>query len=77
MANLTITIESELLKRARIRAIEQGASVNGLIREYLIGLAGVSPLNQAMDDVINLACRSNAGSGAQGREWTREDLYER
>ena len=77
MANLTITIADELLKRARVRAIEQGTSVNSLVREYLIALAGGSPLKHAMDEVINLSRQSKAGCGAQGRSWKREDLYER
>jgi hypothetical protein len=76
MANVTISIDGELLKRARIRAIEQGTSVNGLIREYLMTLAGARPLKQAMDEVIDLARRSRSGSGPSGRNWTREDLYD-
>ena len=35
MANLTITIDDELLRRARLRALEQGTSVNALLRDYL------------------------------------------
>jgi hypothetical protein len=76
MANVTISIDGELLKRARIRAIEQGTSVNSLIREYLMTLAGAPPLKQAMDEVIDLARRSRSGSGPSGRNWTREDLYD-
>jgi hypothetical protein len=30
MANLTVVIESDTLKRARMRALEEGTSVNGL-----------------------------------------------
>ncbi len=77
MANLTVTIDDELLKRARVRAIEQGTSVNSLVREYLISFAGGSPLKHAMDDVITMSRQSKAGSGAGGRAWKREDLYER
>ncbi len=35
MANLTITVDPETLKRARIKAIEQGTSVNKVLGEYL------------------------------------------
>ncbi len=31
MANLTVTIDAELLKRARMRALERGVSVNRLV----------------------------------------------
>jgi predicted HicB family RNase H-like nuclease len=43
MGNLTLTIDDDLLRRARIRALEQGTSVNSLVREYLRHVAGESP----------------------------------
>jgi predicted HicB family RNase H-like nuclease len=33
--NLTITVDDEVLRRARIRALQQGTSVNVLLREFL------------------------------------------
>ena len=33
MANLTIAIEDEVLRKARLKALEQGTSVNALLRE--------------------------------------------
>lgn len=39
MAKLTIALEDELLRRARIRALEQGTSVNVLVRDYLTAFA--------------------------------------
>jgi tetratricopeptide (TPR) repeat protein len=35
MANLTIVIDDDVLRRARIRALEQGTSVNAILRGYL------------------------------------------
>ncbi len=35
MRNLTVTIDDEVLKRARLRATEQGTSVNAVVRAYL------------------------------------------
>lgn len=35
MANLTITVNPETLKRARIKAIQEGTSVNRVLGEYL------------------------------------------
>ena len=35
MANLTITVDEEVLRRARIRALELNTSVNAVLREYL------------------------------------------
>ncbi len=33
MANLTIVIEGDTLKRARMRALEEGTSVNAVVRD--------------------------------------------
>ena len=35
MSNLTIAVEDQLIKRARIRAIAQGTSVSAQVREFL------------------------------------------
>ena len=38
--NLTITVDDETLRRARIRALSQGTSVNAVLRELLESYAG-------------------------------------
>jgi predicted HicB family RNase H-like nuclease len=35
MTNLTISIDGQILKKARMRALEEGISINALLREYL------------------------------------------
>jgi hypothetical protein len=55
MANLTLTIDGELLKRARMRALERDTSVNALVRDYLETLAGVARTKDAIDAFIGLA----------------------
>lgn len=77
MANLTLSIDAELLRRARIRALERGTSVNALVRDYLERFAGESRAEDPIDRFLALAERSSAGSGAGGRTWTREDVYDR
>ncbi len=77
MANLTLTIDSEVLKRARMRALERDTSVNALVRQYLEELAAQDAAPNPMDGFLELARRSNAGSGPAGRTWTRDELYER
>ncbi len=76
MANLTIAIDDDLLRRARIRALEQGHSVNALLREYLKSFAGKTNVHkravQALDEIAD---RTRSGSG--GRRWKRDELYER
>jgi plasmid stability protein len=77
MANLTLSIDDELLKRARMRALERDTSVNALVRDYLEDLAGPRTQRDAIDEVLKLAAESRSGSGPGGRKWTREELYER
>ena len=42
MSNLTISVDEQLIKRARMRAIEQGTSVSAKVREFLQAYAGGS-----------------------------------
>jgi hypothetical protein len=77
MANLTITISDALLRRARIRALEQGTSLNALLRSYIEAYAdGQAPM-RARAALFALARASRAGSGKDGRRWTRDELHER
>ena len=77
VANLTLVIDDDVLRRARIRALEQGTSVNAVVREQLARYAGGPDPRVAMQGVLELARKSTAGSGPEGRTWTREDLYEK
>lgn len=74
MANLTVVIEDEVLLRARKRALDQGTSVNALLRTYLESYAGRASAAAATRAFIQRA----ADSGAQSqRPWTRDELHER
>ena len=77
MSNLTITIDDELLKRARIRALEQGTSVNAVLREFLEAYAGQTEAGQARLRFVERARASKASSGKGGRRWTRDELHDR
>lgn len=77
MTNLTLTVDEETLRRARIRALEQGTSVNALVREYLRQLAGRSTSADGIAEFFAATRGAGAGSGAEGRTWTRDELYER
>lgn len=74
MANLTLVVDDELLLRARKRALEQGTSVNALVRAYLEAYAGRKGADKAMRAFIERAAASGARSE---RDWTREELHER
>jgi len=75
MANLTLSIDDDILKRARLRALQQDTSVNALVREYLMTYGGTSEAATAMSRVLEHAGASTAGSG--GRLWTRDNAHER
>jgi plasmid stability protein len=77
MANLTLSIDEAVLKRARIRALEQDTSVNALVREYLERLVAGEPARSGMAPFLALARSIDAGSGPAGRTWTRAELHER
>jgi hypothetical protein len=77
MANLTVTVDDQVLKRARIRALEQGTSVNVIVSEYLERFAGVGQTAEALRRFAQLAERASGRSGPEGRTWRREGLYDR
>ena len=35
MSNLTIVVDEQIIKQARVRAIQQGTSVNAKVRKFL------------------------------------------
>ena len=75
MANLTITLDDDLLKRARIRAAELGTSVNAVLRDYMEAGAGVADRRRAVDALLVRSKRAKSARGAQ--RWTRNDLHDR
>ena len=77
MANLTVTIDGQVLHRARRRALERGTSVNAVVSEYLAQYAGASSTAEALTGFLALAAATDAGSGDQGRTWTRDELHDR
>lgn len=76
MANLTIMVDEDTLRRARIRALEQGTSVNALLRDYLEDYAGLAAeRREAARAILELSER--AASEHRGERWRRAELYER
>ena len=59
MTNLTISVDDEILKRARIRALEEDTSVNAVLAHYLTVYAQADALQQqrqaALDALLSLA----------------------
>lgn len=76
MANLTLTIDEGVLRRARIRALGSGTSVNAVVRAFLERYAGDEIEVQALAAFAALADAVESGSGPEGRSWTRDELYD-
>ncbi len=77
MANLTITVDGETVKRARMLALEEGTSVNAVLRDYLEDYSGVRrERREAGRRLLELSRNSKAGSGGRGLP-KREELYDR
>lgn len=71
-------IDDDVLRRARIRALEEGTSVNAIVRGMITAYArGSEAPNAAVIYLLEHARSSTASSGESGRTWSREDAYDR
>jgi Family of unknown function (DUF6364) len=77
MTNLTLAIDEQILRRARMRAMQRGTSVNALVRDYIARLAGESEAADGVAEFLNLVSGAGASSGQDGRTWTRDDIHDR
>lgn len=75
MANLTIAVDDDLLRRARVRAAEQGTSVNAVLREELARYATGTGSDRAAEDFLALAGTRAGRSGTADRSWSRDELH--
>jgi hypothetical protein len=75
--NLTLTIDDDVLRKARKIALDRDTSVNQLVREYLFKLIQDEKVKKASSlaelEEIFRASRVSLG----GRTWTRDELHER
>lgn len=77
MTNLTITVDEQTLKRARMRALEEDTSVNAVLREYLKEYAGRRrERREAGRRLLELTESSAMSSEGKGLP-KREELYDR
>jgi plasmid stability protein len=76
MANLTIAVNDDSLKKARIRALQEGTSVDALLQEYLDSYSGVRRTQQyAVERILMVSRQSKSRRGR--RNWSRDELHER
>lgn len=73
--NLTLSVDDEIVKKARSRAEAMGKSVNQMVREYLEQLAGKPDLDTAVAEFRELT--RNAKGNPRGWKFNREEIHER
>jgi len=65
VTNLTLAIDDDLLHRARVRAAEQGTSVNAVVRDLLVAYSAADRVEAARRRLVALSVSSAAGSGGR------------
>ena len=72
--NLTLQLDEDTIRQAKILAAKRGTSISGLVaRELELLLARDARYEEARRRAVELMAES-VGHG--GRTWRREDLYE-
>jgi len=83
MKNITVSVDDETHRRARIRAAEAGTSVSALVRSFLVSLHQGEGLDTEFDRLQRLQQETLAGIQARGGglraadSLPRDDLYGR
>jgi len=76
MKNITVTLDDDVYRRARVRAAELETSVSALVRKFLIDLAsGESEFERLKREEGLLREKIDSFSGAD--RLSRDDLYDR
>jgi Family of unknown function (DUF6364) len=71
--NVTLSIDEQIVARARKKADSLGKSLNQLIRDYLQALAGGDDPESSIDELKKLS-----GTGhSRGWRFNRDELHER
>lgn len=74
--NITLAIDEDVLEKARVIAAQRRTTVNGMVREFLIGVTSEDErLAEARRELLKLALNSKARLGPD-YTWNREELYE-
>jgi plasmid stability protein len=76
MKNITVSVDDETHKLARIRAAERGTSVSALVRQFLTGLAeGGAETDRLLNEERELRARIKSFRAAD--RLPREDVHRR
>ena len=76
MKNITLAVDEAVLDEVRLYAAKRQTSVNGLVRDFLGGIAvQENRMERARRRLIELMDNSTLEAGPI--EWKREDLHDR
>jgi hypothetical protein len=76
MKNITVTVDDETYRRARIKAAEQDTSVSALVKRFLTQIAsGESEFDRLAREEKEIRSRIHGFDG--GDRLSREDVHER
>ncbi len=71
--NLTLSVDEQLVERARKKASALGKSLNQLIRDYLQSLAGGDDAERSIEEFKRLSGRGHS----RGWRFTRDEIHDR
>jgi hypothetical protein len=71
--NVTLSIDDQVVTRARKKAEALGKSLNQLIRDYLERLAGTDDPERTIEEFKRLSGRGHSG----GWRFNRDEIHER
>ena len=77
MTNLTISLDEDIVREARVRAIREGTSVSAKIREFLAQYAGKNDTQRQAGEAIFAMARNSPLKNEEGWKWSREDANDR
>jgi hypothetical protein len=73
--NLTVQLDDDIIRRAKVTAAKRGTSVSGLVAQELERLADADERYEAAQRRAEAALGRTAARG--GRHWNRDDLHHR
>ena len=73
LVNLTLSIDEQLVSRARKKAESLGKSLNQMIRDYLQTVAGGKDPDRSIEEFKRLSGQGNS----RGWRFNRDEIHER
>ena len=74
--NITLSADTELIKKGREYARAHNTSLNQLVRDYLLRLTGGNDAEKAAEEFVRIAT-TMPGKSDNGYKFTRDAIYDR